>query len=122
MSIQLYFNKRNFDVQKAERFLKERRMAFQSISLAKHKLGQREVELFARGAGGARNLLDLADIKVKSHPAAYTNDKNNILTYILENPSLLRSPILRRGNDILIGFDEEGLTRWTTSEETRRTP
>lgn len=113
MSIQLYWHKRNFDVQKAERFLKERRVDFQSINLARHKLGRREVELFARGAGNAKKLLDLSDTKVKSHPAAYTNDMSNVLDYILETPSLLRSPILRKGNDILIGYDEAILTRWT---------
>ena len=48
MSVQIYVYKRNFDVQKAERFFKERRIACQTVDLKKHRLGRREIELFAR--------------------------------------------------------------------------
>lgn len=108
MAIQLYFNKRNFDTQKAERFFKERRIPYQLVDLAKHRLGQREVETFIRGSS-PRGILDLDDMKVKSHPVAYTNQTQSIIDYVLENPRLLRSPIIRSGNQIIIGFDEERL-------------
>lgn len=109
MPIQLYWHKRNFETQKAERWFKERRVAFQSVDLGKHRLGQREVLLFIRGRQ-ARDILDLEDIKVKSHPAAYTDQADIIVGYVLENPRLLRSPIIRSGNDIIIGFDEQRLS------------
>lgn len=51
MSIQIYALKRNFDVQKAERFFKERRVPYQLLDLKKHKLGQREMALFVRRLG-----------------------------------------------------------------------
>lgn len=109
MPIQLYWHKRNFDTQKAERFFKERRVPYQSVNLKKHRLGQREVETFIRGSS-VRDILDLEDIKVKSHPVAYTNQTQSIIDYILENPRLLRSPIIRSGNVILIGYDEAKLS------------
>lgn len=112
MSIQLYFHKRNFDTQKAERYFKERRVPYQVMDLNKHRLGQKEVETFIRGSS-ARDILDLEDIKVKSHPAAYTNDTQTIIDYVLENPRLLRSPIIRKGNRILIGYDEAALEDFT---------
>ena len=105
MSIQLYWHTRNFETQKAERFFKERRVAFQSVDLKKHRLGQREVEAFIRGSS-PRGILDLDSVKVKSHPAAYTNSAQSIFDYVLETPSLLRSPIIRAGNTVIIGFDE----------------
>lgn len=108
MGIQIYWHKRNFETQKAERWFKERRLAYQSVDLSRHRLGQREVELFIRGRA-ARDILDLEDIKVKSHPAAYTNSAQTIIDYVLENPRLLRSPIIRSGNDVVIGFDETRL-------------
>lgn len=108
MAIQLYWHKRNFDTQKAERFFKERRIPYQSVDLTKHRLGQREVETFIRGSS-VRAVLDLDDMKVKSHPAAYTNQTEHIVDYILENPRLLRSPIIRSGNIIIVGFDEARL-------------
>lgn len=108
MPIQLYWHKRNFDTQKAERFFKERRLPYTSVDLKKHRLGQREVETFIRGSS-AREILDLDDVKVKSHPVCYTNQTQSIIDYVLENPRLLRSPIIRNGNTIIIGFDETRL-------------
>lgn len=112
MGIQMYWHKRNFETQKAERWFKERRIPFQSMDLSKHRLGQREVELFIRGTS-ARAILDLEDIKVKSHPAAYTTNAQTIIEYVLENPRLLRSPIIRSGNTVVIGFDEAQLANMT---------
>lgn len=109
MGIQLYWHKRNFETQKAERWFKERRIPYQSVDLNKHRLGQREVELFIRGSS-ARDILDLADIRVKSHPVSYTNQTQAIIGYVLENPRLLRSPIIRSGNTVLLGFDEARLS------------
>lgn len=108
MSIQLYFHKRNFETQKAERYFKERRIPYQAMDLKKHRLGQKEVELFIR-VSSARDILDLEDIKVKSHPAAYTNDTQTVIDYVLENPRLLRTPIIRSGNRVMFGFDEKAL-------------
>ena len=115
MSIQLYFHKRNFDTQKVERYFKERRVAYQAMDLNKHRLGQKEVETFIRGSS-ARDILDLNDIKVKSHPVAYTDNTRTIIDYVLENPRLLRTPIIRKGNRVLIGFDEAGLEEFTKDE------
>ena len=83
MSIQMYVYKRNFDVQKAERFLKERKIVYQTLDLKKHKLGRREVELFAKGKG-VKSIIDLEDEKVKSHPIAYTFDQDQMIDYLLE--------------------------------------
>ncbi|MBR4331743.1 MAG: ArsC family transcriptional regulator, partial [Clostridia bacterium] len=57
MNIQIYALKKNFDTQKAERFFKERRIPYQLLDLKKHKLGGRELALFARRIG-AQNLVD----------------------------------------------------------------
>jgi len=41
---------------------------------------------------------------------AYTNSTQNIIDYVLENPRVLRSPIIRSGNKVIIGFDEAQLS------------
>ncbi len=111
MNLQLYVFKRNFDTQKAERYLKERRIPYQVVDLRKHRLGLRELELFAR-KGGAKALLNLDDIAVTSHPVAYTNDQQSILEYLAESPQFLRSPIIRDGQRVMVGFDADELGRW----------
>ncbi|MEG0492222.1 MAG: hypothetical protein RR696_03390 [Clostridia bacterium] len=51
MNIQIYSNKKNPDVLKAERFFKERRIPYQLLDLKTHKLGKRELELFVNAVG-----------------------------------------------------------------------
>lgn len=55
MNIQIYAAKKNPDVLKAERFFKERRIPYQMMDLKKHKLGRRELELFAGPRAGRRH-------------------------------------------------------------------
>lgn len=114
MSIQLYVYKRNFEVQKAERFLKERRVPFQTVDLKKHRLGRRELELFSR-ASGAMALVNTEDEAVKSHPIAYSPDAGRVLDYLAERPEFLRTPILRDGQKVMIGFQQEELSRWLSN-------
>lgn len=105
MSLQLYALKKNFAVQKAERFFKERRIQLQFVDLKKHKMGLRELQLFARAAGGARNLVDRDNVSALSHPVAHTDNEAVILEYLMEKPEFLRTPILRDGQRVVIGED-----------------
>ena len=57
MNIQIYVSTRNPDVLKAERFFKERRIPCQLMDLKKHRLGKKELEVFA-AAAGAKALVD----------------------------------------------------------------
>lgn len=102
MSIQMYVSKKNFDVQKAERFFKERRVQIQVLDLKKHKLGERELQTIGRG--GLSALIDREDKKVKEHPACYYDRDTLLIPAVLEAPFLLRSPILRNGNQITVGY------------------
>lgn len=115
MTIQMYVSKKNFDVQKAERFFKERRIAVQVMDLKKHKLGEREVQAMAR-AGGLQNLIDREDKKVKEHPACYYNQDGLLMTAILETPWLLKSPILRCGSKATVGYQPEVWESWLKEE------
>lgn len=105
MSLQIYSLKKNFAVQKAERFFKERRVQAQLVDLKKHRLGLRELQLFARAAGGAKNLVDRDNINAMSHPVAHTDNETVILDYLMEKPEFLRTPIVRDGQRVIIGED-----------------
>ena len=111
MNIQMYVSKKNFDVQKAERFFKERRITVQVMDLKKHKLGEREVQVMAR-AGGLQNLIDREDKKVKEHPACYYNQDSLLLSAILETPWLPKSPILRNGSKETVGYAPDAWEEW----------
>lgn len=107
MNIMIYASKKNFDVQKAERFFKERKIPFTSVDIKKHKLGARELTLFVKAAGSARALLDPDAKGEKADYARHLTLENIIFDLILENPTLMRTPIVRDGNKVKIGFRQE---------------
>ena len=111
MSIQIYCGKRNFDVQKTERFFKERRISVQIMDLKKHPLGEREIRIMLDGIG-MENLLDRDDKKVKEHPACYYDRASLLIPAIRENPWLLRTPIVRNGNKVTSGYQPEVWESW----------
>ena len=112
MNIQIYAGKKNFDVQKAERYFKERRIAFTSVDLKKHKMGARELQLFVKAAGSARALLDPEAKGEKADYARHLTLENIIFDLILENPVLMKSPIVRNGNKVTLGFCPEVWEKW----------
>lgn len=111
MNIQIYALKRNFDTQKAERFFKERHIPYQLLDLKKHKLGQRELSLFARRLG-TQNLVDRQSPEALSHPIAHTDDDQYVLECLLEHPKFLRTPIVRNGEQVTLGADEATWNAW----------
>lgn len=111
MTIQLYVSKKSFDAQKAERYFKERRIPVQVMDFKKHKLGERELQTLAR-AIGLQNLLDRDDKRVLEHPACYCGSDSLLTGYLLENPWLLRSPIVRCGQRATVGYCPEVWDTW----------
>ena len=111
MNIQIYSGKKNFDVQKAERYFKERRIPVQMLDLKKHPLGEREIRLMLQQIG-MENLIDRDDKKVKEHPACYYNQENLLIPAIQEAPWLLKTPIVRNGNRMTVGYRPEIWEKW----------
>ncbi len=111
MAIQIYISKKNYDVQKAQRFFKERRIQVQEIDLKKHIPGDRELQVMA-GRDGIQSLLDLEDKKVQEHSAAHNSDPDYIRESIRESPWLLKSPIVRCGSRVTVGYCPEVWESW----------
>ncbi|MCR4877625.1 MAG: ArsC family transcriptional regulator [Clostridiales bacterium] len=112
MNIQIYCGKKNFDTQKAERFFKERRIPVQMLDLKKHPLGEREIRTMLQQIG-MENLLNREDPKVREHPACYYNTESLLIPALREAPWLLRTPIVRNGNKMTVGYRPEIWEQWT---------
>ena len=82
MNIQIYVTKKNPDVLKAERFFKERRIPYQIMDLKKHKLGQKEMDIFVR-AIGAKELVDREGKKALERPVAHMSTESLIIAELL---------------------------------------
>ena len=116
MNIQIYASKKNPDVLKAERFFKERRIPYQMVDLKKHKLGQKELEVFVR-AVGAKNLVDREGKKALERPVAHMTTDSLIVAELQNEPSALRSPLVRTGSKATVGAAEETWQAWIEAEK-----
>lgn len=109
MNIQIFGKSKCFDTKKAERFFKERRIKYQKIDLPRYGMSPRELENVLRCVG-----LD-AVIDEKARDAeiikylAYDEDKKQKL---IDNPSLLKTPIVRNGKQATVGFCPEVWKKW----------
>ena len=111
MNIQIYVNKKNPDVLKAERFFKERRIPYQLLDLKKHKLGKKELELFIQ-AVGAKALVEREGMKALERPVAHMTTDSLIAAELLNDPAALRSPIVRNGGKVTVGAAEDVWKQW----------
>ena len=116
MNIQIFVKSKSFDCKKAERFFKERRIPYQMMDLKKHKLGKKELDLFVRAAGSARALVDREGKKALERPVAHMTPDSLIVAELLNDPSALRSPIVRNGAKATVGADEETWKQWVAQE------
>ncbi len=113
MNIQIFGKSKCFDTKKAERFFKERHIKFQSVDLPTKGLSKRELESVLRGVGGIEKLLD------EKHPDAalvkYLLPDAQI-EKLLEDPTLMRTPIVRNGQKATVGEASKVWTEWLKEE------
>lgn len=109
MNIQIFGKSKCFDTKKAERWFKERGVKFQSIDLGKKGISAGELKS-VRQAVGLEALID------ERHPdaallqyLAYDEDK---MEKLLENPALLKTPIVRNGRQATVGYQPDVWKTW----------
>lgn len=110
MNIQIFGKSKCFDTKKAERYFKERRVKFQAIDLVKYGISKGELQS-VKNAVGLENLVDW------DHPdatllkyLAYDDDK---FEKLLENPKLIKTPLVRNGKQATVGYQPEVWKDWT---------
>lgn len=110
MNIQIFGKSKCFDTKKAERWFKERRIKFQAVDLKKYGMSRGELTS-VKTAVGLEALID------QKHPdavllryLAYDADK---FEKLLEDPTLLNTPIVRNGKRATVGYHPEIWETWT---------
>lgn len=109
--IQIYFLKRNFDTQKAERFFRERGVPVQLVDLSRARLGRRELES-VRQRVGMDALIDTESRAWKECPARFSPDEGARLDALSQRPQCLRLPIVRDGKRATVGYRPEEWLTW----------
>ena len=111
MNLMMYVYKRNFDVQKAERFFKERKVKCQIVDMKKNPPGRRELELFERKVG-LNQLIDQQNKAYLEHPIRFMATQGCKLDALVDNPQLLAVPIVRDGQNVTVGYQPDVWSEW----------
>lgn len=112
MNIQIFGKKKSFDTKKAERFFKERNIKFYSVDLKEKGLSKGELNSILNSVGSIDELID-ENAKDKDALAfiKYSPDETKG-EKLLENPQVIKAPIVRNGNKATVGVDEETWKKW----------
>ena len=99
------------DVQKAERFFKERRISYQRVDVLKFGIGKRELESVVSTVG-LDAVCDKDSKAFRESVIAYTQNRDTILSGLIEKPQLLRLPIVRNGRLATVGYCPDVWEKW----------
>lgn len=112
MNIQIFGKNKCFDTKKAERYFKERRIKFQSVDLLRFGLSGKEFDSVLRAVGGIDNLIDWEKNDPEITLMRYMDDKIAKEDKVFDNPSLMKTPIVRNGKQATVGFCPEIWATW----------
>ena len=113
MNIQIFGTSKCFDSKKAMRYFKERGIKYQFIDMKEKGMSKGEFTSVAQANGGLENMINwdgkdqdtLALIK-------YIADEDK-LEKILENPSVIKTPVVRNGKQSTLGYQPEVWKGWS---------
>lgn len=109
MNIQIFGKSKCFDTKKAERYFKERRIKYQSIDLPRYGMSPRELQSVIKCVG----LDGVINEKAKGiETLQYLAYDANKIDKLLDNPSLIKTPIVRNGKKATVGYCPEIWKDW----------
>lgn len=109
MNIQIIGTKSCSDTRKAERYFKERRIPFHFRDLNEKGLAKGELDNICRKIP-LENLIDKEGKQYKKRNMQYM--KFDIEEELLNDPLLLRTPIIRNGGEVTIGYQPDIWKKW----------
>lgn len=112
MNIQIFGKNKCFDTKKAERYFKERRIKYQMVDLIRYGISAREFDAVLRGVGGVDNLVNWDGKSQEITNMKYMSDARTKEDKLFDDPSLMRTPIVRNGKHVTVGYCPEIWDTW----------
>lgn len=112
MNIQIFGKSKCFDTKKAERYFKERGIKFQSIDLIRFAMSGKEFDSVVRAVGGVDNLIDWNGKSQEITNMKYMDDQGTKEDKVFNDPSLMKTPIVRNGKQATVGYCPEIWAAW----------
>ena|SRR5579872_1984049 len=114
-NVQIFGVKNSQATRAAERFFKERRVTIQMVDLRVKPIAPGEIKRFV-ARFGLTGLLDTEGSAYVDAGLKYLKlSEPELLAKIEREPKLLRLPLVRGGNQVSIGHDEEGWKAMATA-------
>ena len=113
MNIQIFGTKKCNDTKKAERYFKDRGIKYQFIDMKEKRMSKGEFNSVAQVNGGLDNMINW-DGKDKDLLALikYIAEEDK-LAKVLENPSVIKTPVVRYGKHSTIGYCPDVWKGWS---------
>jgi len=112
LNIQIFGKSKCFDTKKAERYFKERRIKYQMVDLLRYGLSGKEFDAVLRGVGGIDKLIDWEGKSPEITLMKYMDDPVAKEDKVFDDPSLIRTPIVRNGKQVTLGYCPEVWATW----------
>lgn len=112
MNVQIFGKSKCFDTKKAERYFKERRISYQFVDLLRYGLSGKEFETVLRGIGGIDQLIDWQRKAEAVTLMKYMDDVRAKEDKVFDEPALMRTPIVRNGKQVTVGYCPEIWSEW----------
>ena len=112
LNMQIFGKNKCVDTKKAERWFKERRIKYQSVDLMRFGLSGKEFDSVLRAVGGIDNLIDWNSKSDQITLLKYMDDVRAKEDKVCDDPSLMKTPIVRNGKQATVGFCPEVWASW----------
>ena len=112
LNIQIYGKAKCFGTKKAERYFKERRIKYQFVDLVKFGMSKGEFNNILKAVGDFDELLDKSSKAYENSFIEYLATKEAKEEKLLENQSAFKTPIVRNGKQVTVGYKPEIWKDW----------
>jgi arsenate reductase len=113
MEVQVFGVRKSSDTRKALRFFSERRIKTHFVDLNERAASLGELKRFGQKFGVSA-LIDSDSDAFQALGLRHARMSDETwLSKLAEEPMLLRMPLVRNGNNLTIGFDEDTWRAWT---------
>ena len=113
MNIQIFGTKKCADSRKTERFFKERGIRFHAIDLGQKGMSAGELRGVAGRVGGIEQLIDREGQRYLERGLKYAAPTGaRIEKILLDDPLLIRTPVVRDGGRATIGYCPDVWQQW----------
>jgi arsenate reductase-like glutaredoxin family protein len=112
-NLQIFGTRKCAGTRQAERFFKERRVSFHFIDITQKGPSAGELRKIAQAVGGAEKLIDREGKRYLERGLKYAAPTGpRIEQMLVDDPLLLRTPIVRAGDRATVGAAPEVWAAW----------